>query len=244
MAQNNQPVNQDIYEAAFVKNLFNDMSKTYDRVNYITSFGFSKRWRRQFVNEIPLADGDVVADLLTGMGECWEFSLNKIGPSGKLVALDFSEGMIQHAYSKKNKLQAHNIEILCEDIFGSSIASNSVNAVVCGFGIKTFSNEQLQKLSIEINRVLKPGGYVAMIDISVPGNSILKILYLFYLKNVIPILGMLFLGKPQTYAMLGKYTERFENSKTVKHIFEKNGFKIQYLSYFYGCASGIKGIKI
>jgi ubiquinone/menaquinone biosynthesis methyltransferase len=241
---NNKPLNKDIYDAAFVKNLFNDMSKTYDRVNYITSFGFSKRWRRQFVNEITLSDGDVVADLMTGMGECWEFSLSQIGSTGKIVALDFSEGMIQHAQARKSKLRAGNIEILCEDVFNSSINSNSVNAVICGFGIKTLSNEQLEKLSIELNRILKPGGSISMIDISVPGNSILKVLYLFYLKNVIPILGTLFLGKAETYAMLGKYTERFGNSKEVKIIFEKNGFDIQYLNYFYGCASGIKGIKL
>ncbi|NNU33569.1 hypothetical protein HK413_04375 [Mucilaginibacter sp. S1162] len=61
---------------------------------------------------------------------------------------------------------------------------------------------------------------------------------------MIPILGTLFWGKAETYAMLGRYTERFKNSKMVKSIFEENGFDIQYLSYFYGCASGIKGRKI
>lgn len=244
MEENNQQVNKDIYDSVFVKNLFNDMSKTYDRVNYITSFGFSKRWRRQFVGSVPLFEGDVVADILTGMGECWEFSIHKIGSTGKIIALDFSEGMIQHAHARKDKLNAGNIEILCEDVFNCSISDNSVNAVICGFGIKTFSNTQLEKLSIEINRILKPGGSISMIDISVPGNSVLKIFYLFYLKNVIPILGTLFLGKAETYAMLGKYTERFKNSKTVKSIFEKNGFNIKYLNYFYGCASGITGTKL
>lgn len=244
MEENNQPVNKDIYDSKFVKNLFNDMSKTYDRVNYITSFGFSKRWRRQFVSEVVLSEGDVIADILTGMGECWEFSLSQIGTTGKIIALDFSEGMIRHAQVRKIKLGASNIEILCEDIFNCSIADNSVDAVICGFGIKTFSNEQLEKLSIEINRILKPQGSVSMIDISVPDNAILKIFYLFYLKNVIPILGALFLGRAETYAMLGKYTERFKNAETVKYIFEKNGFDIQYLSYFNGCASGIKGIKL
>ncbi|NNU33568.1 class I SAM-dependent methyltransferase [Mucilaginibacter sp. S1162] len=157
MEEYNQSVDNRIYDTAFVKNLFNDMSKTYDRVNYITSFGFSKRWRKQFVNEVTLSEGDVVADILTGMGECWEFSLNQIGQTGKIIALDFSEGMIQHAKARKDKLRGENIQILCEDVFNSSISDSSVNAVICGFGIKTFSNQQLQKLSIEINRILKPG---------------------------------------------------------------------------------------
>jgi demethylmenaquinone methyltransferase/2-methoxy-6-polyprenyl-1,4-benzoquinol methylase len=240
----NQLLGKDIYESAFVKNLFNDMSKSYDRVNYITSFGFSKRWRRQFVNEIPLGKGDVVADLLTGMGECWEFALKKIGPSGKIIALDFSEGMIRYAHERKQKISAENIEILCEDIFNCSIAENSVCAVICGFGIKTFSNDQLEKLANEINRILKPGGCISMIDISIPHTFIFRKLYMFYLKRAIPILGLLFLGRPETYAMLGKYTESFKNSQNVLSIFESKGFKLNYLRYYYGCATGIKGIKL
>ena len=67
---------------------------------------------------------------------------------------------------------------------------------------------------------------------------------MFYLKNIIPILGKLFLVSPKTYKMLGVYTEEFENSKNVHRIFKRPEFEIEYVEYFYGCASGIKGRKI
>ena len=83
-----------------------------------------------------------------------------------------------------------------------------------------------------------------MIDVSVPDGLFLKTLYMFYLKKIIPVLGTLFLAKSETYAMLGKYTENFQNSKNIYTIFQNNGFELEYLKYFYGCATGIKGIKV
>lgn len=67
---------------------------------------------------------------------------------------------------------------------------------------------------------------------------------MFYLKKIIPILGNLFLGSPETYKMLGVYTEEFGNSRNVYQIFNRPEFKVEYVEYFYGCATGIKGIKI
>jgi len=70
------------------------------------------------------------------------------------------------------------------------------------------------------------------------------LIYKTYLKKIIPILGKIFLGSPETYRMLGVYTEEFRNSKNVHRIFNRSGFEVEYVEYFYGCASGIKGKKI
>ncbi len=67
---------------------------------------------------------------------------------------------------------------------------------------------------------------------------------MFYLKKVIPIIGLLFLGDPENYKMLGIYTQEFINSKKVAEIFKKQDLKIEYMEYFFGCASGIKGRKV
>lgn len=92
--------------------------------------------------------------------------------------------------------------------------------------------------------MLKVNGNFSLIDVSVPKNQLLKALYLFYLKHIIPILGKLFLGDATAYKMLGKYTTEFQNAENVKQLFENQNFNVEYVSYFYGCASGIKGMKI
>ena len=235
---------KDIYNPLFIEELFNKMSGSYERVNFITSFGFSERWRRQCVKSIEIKKNDTVLDLMTGMGECWKPILNTIGVDGKLISLDFSEGMLKMAKKRKSKYPEYQIELLKENVFKNTIKSNSIDCVISGFGLKTFSEEQINDFALEVKRVLKPNGLFSFVEISVPNNKILRFFYLVYVKYFIPILGFLFLGNPETYKMLGTYTSKFKNSEESKNIFEKEGFKVEYIDYFYGCATGIKGQKI
>lgn len=235
---------KEIYEPKFVENLFDKMSSSYARVNYITSFGFSERWRRQCVEEIQIQEGKYVVDLMTGMGECWKHILKPSDENSILVGLDFSSEMVKRAKKRKQRHKGSNIEILKENVFNNSIKNGSVDYVISGFGLKTFNDEQLAKLADEISRILKPGGEFSLIDVSVPQNKVLRTFYMFYLKKIIPILGKLFLGNPETYKMLGVYTEKFLNAKKTVQIFDRPDFKVEYVAYFYGCASGIKGKKL
>lgn len=234
---------KEIYEPKFVEDLFNKMSGSYSRMNYISSFGFSQRWRRQCVEEVKIGKGKTVIDLMTGMGECWEPILRRSDENSLLIGLDFSSEMIKRAEKNKQKFDHFQIEILQENIFDNSIKNEKADYVISGFGLKTFNNEQLKKLAKEIERILKPGGQFSLIDVSVPENKILRAAYMFYLKNIIPILGKFFLGDPEAYKMLGVYTQEFQNSGNVFKIFRKMNFELEYVEYFFGCASGIKGRK-
>jgi len=216
------------YTPQYIETLFDNMSGSYGRVNYITSFGFSARWRAQCVNKADIKPNTVVLDLMTGMGECWNPILR-------------SDGMLQYAKKKRINYEEIKIEIRKENVLDSSIESNSVDHIISGFGMKTFSAKQLQALAIEIKRVLKPDGTFSLIDISVPNNKILRTLYLFYLKKIIPLLGWSLLGNPECYQMLGVYTEAFQNAKQATQIFQKVGLNAHYCEYFWGCATGVYG---
>ncbi|TYC14085.1 methyltransferase domain-containing protein [Bizionia gelidisalsuginis] len=234
----------DIYEPKFVEKLFDKMSTSYSKMNYITSFGFSERWRKQCVEEINIEKGKTTVDLMTGMGECWKHILKNSDNTSKLIAIDFSTEMINRARKKKLKYKGYNIDVLKENIFQNSIPNNSADYVISGFGLKTFNNKQLEKLAIEINRILKPGGKFSLIDVSVPNRTLLTPFYMFYLKKMVPVFGKLFLGNPETYKLLGVYTEAFKNSGAVHNIFRNSKFEVENVDYFYGCATGIKGYKI
>ena len=82
--------NPDIYNPTFVRDLFNEMSRTYGITNFISSFGFCKRWRGQCVAQVALRPGMIVCDLMTGMGECWPPITTALQARGQLFALDFS----------------------------------------------------------------------------------------------------------------------------------------------------------
>lgn len=234
----------DIYNFDFVEKLFDEMSDTYETVNYITSFGFSRRWRNQFVKKVDIKTGMVVCDMMCGMGECWLAVAANLSPNDHLLAIDFSDKMLQHARKQSQKFPHLNIQIHKQNALANTLADESVDCIISGFGLKTFSNEQKKLFASEIKRILKPKGTFSLVEISVPQGWLLKKLYMFYLKQIIPILGRILLGNPDNYRMLGIYTEKFGNCEAMKEILLTEGLQVTYHQYFFGCASGISGIKV
>jgi len=235
--------NTDIYDPHFVEELFDAMAPSYEWVNYVTSFGFTTRWRRQCIEQAQLQTGSLVYDFMTGMGECWSKIFDSISDTGSLLALDFCNRMLLHAKHRRCKIPKYNVKLTHQNVLYNNLADSSADHVISAFGLKTFSMEQKKILAREIFRVLKPGGSFSLIEISVPRLGWLKTLFMFYLKRIIPMLGRLFLGNPENYRMLGIYTERFGNSKATVPLFLEAGLEANYHEYFFGCATGISGIK-
>lgn len=234
----------DIYDTGFVQKLFDEMAGTYDTVNYLSSFGFSKRWRHQFVRQVALKPGMVLCDLMCGMGECWEAIGPDLTPNDQIVALDFSAGMLRGATQRKAQLGHLNITLHQQDALANTLADNFADCVICSFGIKTLSHAQKELLAGQIKRILKPQGTFSLVEVSVPNGWWLRGLYMFYLKRIIPLVGRLLLGNPDNYRMLGLYTERFEDCQVMADILARHGLQVTYHRYFFGCASGVSGVKI
>ena len=235
---------KNIYEPDYVKNLFNSMSGSYEKTNYITSFGFSIRWRKQFINKVDSSNQKLeIIDLLSGLGENWNYLKNKF-PNSNLTALDFSNEMITSSKVKAQNLFKNSHLLLEEDVLNNNLPDNYFDILTSAYGLKTFNEEQLDLLAKQIQRILKPNGKFSFIEISKPKNKLLLTFYKFYLSKVIPILGKLFLGNPNDYKMLWIYTESFQDCRKAKDIFEKNGLQVNYEKYFFGCATGLNGIKL
>lgn len=233
----------NIYEPEFVKKLFNQMSSSYERMNYITSFGFSIRWRKQFLNKLGKSEENLkVIDLLSGLGENWTF-LKRNFPNSSFYALDFSENMINYAKPKGKKVFQEKLNVICANILENKLESNSFDIISCAYGLKTFNEEQLNIIAKEVHRILKPNGKFSFVEVSKPKNKVLLYLYGFYLGKIIPILGQVFLGNSEDYKMLWIYTKKFQDAKNVKEIFQKYNLEIEFNEYFGGCATGINGKK-
>lgn len=239
--QESEAVNE--YDPEYIRDLFNRMSGSYERVNYITSFGFSLRWRKQFLKTIaPSNESLRILDLMTGMGETWNPIRHRF-PNAELSTLDYSEGMLVHANHKNQKSFSGKVIVHHQDLLKNTLPSDHYDVVLSAFGLKTFNSEQVTRLAEEVKRVLKPGGKFSLIEVSSPDSAFLNALYKLHLKHVVPICGKLFLGNPQEYRMLWKYTERFGNSEAAAAQFKKAGLNAEYVSYFGGCATGIIGMK-
>ncbi len=232
------PLDAELYAPAFVRALFDDMADTYERVNEVTSFGFARRWRRQAVERLDVPTGATVLDEMTGMGEGWPYLARRLGPGGRIVAIDLSAGMLAHAEARRHRVST-SVEVRQGDALETGLPDGSVDAVLCLFGLKTLSPTQQAAFATEIARVLRPGGCASLIEVSVPPAMLLRVPYLFYLKHVIPVLGRLLLGNPNSYRLLGIYTERFVDARPMAAALAGSGLEAEFVSSFFGCASGV-----
>ncbi|UBM61019.1 class I SAM-dependent methyltransferase [Marinilongibacter aquaticus] len=224
--------------------MFDRMSKTYGLANLITSFGFTAKWRSQCLHDLPAVKPNALGyDLMSGMGESWGDIQNTLGNTCQIIALDISEEMNRKASHHLQRLKTKNIELKKANILHNDIPSNSADFVVSTFGIKTFDEKQQRLLASEVDRILKPGGAFAFIEISKPKGFFLKGLYMFYLKIVIPIIGKVFMGNSDDYRMLGKYCSHFNNCHHFHSCLGDLGLNSKYKDYFFGCASGVHGTK-
>lgn len=234
-------IHRDIYDAGYLQQLFDEMQGSYERVSTICSFGFNWRWRKQLISRLKLEAGMTVCDLMAGTGEIWKYVLPRIGQDGEIVALDFSEAMTCEAEKRKCRLENPRIHILRDDVLTNCLPAASIDAVVCIYGVKTLSSEDQWRFVCEIRRLLKPGGIFGLVEISVPSWSPLRLVYLFYLSVVIPMIGKLALGNPDNYRMLSTYMFRFRNCDRLRSLFIEQGFDVHAHSFFFGCATALTG---
>lgn len=231
------------YDHAFLKQLFDTIQRSYDTVSFICSFGFNERWRRQLMARLDLRSGMRVGDLMSGAGEMWPHISRTVGTKGEIAAVDFSPHMAAMARARQN-MQQSRITVLEEDSLCSSIATGSLDAVICCYGVKTLAPHERAEFVREANRVLATHGLLGIIEISKPHNRLLRWPYMFYLRWIVPLVGQIFLADPLSYRMLARYSEAFGNCRELEQVFAAHGFEVHYFELFGGCASGLVGMKV
>lgn len=230
---------QPPYDAESVRKLFDDMASTYGYVNLISSFGFTARWRHQVVSRLPLGSATCVVDLMSGMGELWRSLAKGLPSSARVIGIDISPGMA----GRTRREWRFPVEVCITDVLAWEPQPEFADVVVSSFGLKTFNHEQQRRIAQTVARMLRPGGVYSFIEISVPPIGPLRVLFMFYLKWMIPLIGRLLLGNPDCYRMLGTYTEAFGNTMHFASCLMAVGLQATPVSYFFGCATGVRGIK-
>jgi demethylmenaquinone methyltransferase/2-methoxy-6-polyprenyl-1,4-benzoquinol methylase len=236
--------NVDISNPDYVRDLFDRVSNTYGYTNYLASFGFTERWRKQCVDKLPqFSEAAIGIDLMCGRGETWRQLFRRRPRVTKLTALDISPVMIAGAKEHARKIGVENVEFIEIDVFENALPPSSFDFVISTFGVKTFNPEQLRHLASEINRILKPGGAFSLIEVSDPRGWWLRYLYMFYLRRVMPVIEKVFLGYSYGFSMIGVYVDRFGDCSALKRDLEAYGLNVDFTRYFFGCATGLSGSK-
>lgn len=170
-------------KSRMVRSMFDAIAPRYDLVNRIMTFRLDTRWRRRAVRDLALTPGSLVLDLAAGTGDlCIDLAKAGLRP----LSLDLSFGMLANDRSGAPRAQA--------DILRLPLPDNSVDGIICGFALRNLVD--LETFFRECARVIKPGGRIALLDVGVPHNPLIRFGNNIYFGKVVPKIGALLSDGP------------------------------------------------
>ena len=204
-----------------VATMFNNISKNYDDLNRVISFGIDISWRKKVVQIVSKNNPQQILDIATGTGDL-ALMMSTLAPE-KIIGLDISEGMLSVGKEKISKAQLNDkIEMVIGDSEDIRYADNTFDAITVSFGVRNFAN--LDKGLGEIRRVLKPGGILVILETSNPTKFPFKQGYKFYTSFILPVIGKLFSKDKIAYSYLSESANFFPFGEAFNNILKKNGF--------------------
>ena len=211
----------DLGKKEQVTKMFDTISKNYDGLNRVISFGIDIKWRKKVVEILKKEQPDSILDIATGTGDL-AIALVNTGAK-KIVGLDISPGMLAVGKDKvRHKNLDNNIEMVVGDSENLVFEDNSFDAVTVSFGVRNF--ETLETGMAEILRVLKPNGSLVILETSVPTKTPYKQGYKFYTKNILPLIGKMFSKDNSAYGYLSESASVFPHGENFNNILREIGF--------------------
>lgn len=184
-----------------IREMFDGIAPSYDRLNHIMSLNVDKVWRRHALKQIVDGTPQRLLDVACGTGDS-TISVAVAAAEGSVVTgVDISEGMMALVMDKARKAGvADRIRLQVADGEALPFADGSFHRVTCAFGIRNF--EHKEKGLAEFRRVLCPGGRAVILELSVPQNRVIRWFYDLYFLHVLPWIGGVVSGDKAAYKYL------------------------------------------
>ena len=230
------PYNNNDSKKDQVAQMFNNIAYRYDFLNSLLSLGIHKGWRRKCVQLISEKNPKYLLDVATGTAD-FAIECMKLNPTS-VIGIDISEGMMKFGREKIEKLNLQNkISLQYGDAETCDLPSNSIDAITVGFGVRNFQN--LEKGLQNMNRILKPGGQICILEFSTPRKFPMKQFYKFHFKYITPTVGKLFSKDSSAYTYLPESIKVFPDNERFVEILEKTGY---YKATFQAVSFGLAAI--
>ncbi len=165
-------------KAVAVRQMFDAIAPRYDLVNRIMTFRLDVRWRRKAVRMLGLPVGSTVLDLASGTGDLC-VDLRRAGHHP--LSADLSFGMLSADRSGAPRVQT--------DILVLPVPDRAVDGVTCGFALRNLVD--LPTFFGELGRVVRPGGRIALLDVGIPHNRLIRWGNGIYFGKIVPKIGAL-----------------------------------------------------
>jgi demethylmenaquinone methyltransferase/2-methoxy-6-polyprenyl-1,4-benzoquinol methylase len=209
-------------KAKQVEEMFDNIAPSYDKLNHRLSWNIDKGWRRKAIRQLAPFKPQTLLDIATGTGDFAILAAEMLHPQ-KLVGADISEGMMEIGRKKvREKGLQDIISFDKEDCLHLSYQDETFDAVTAAFGIRNFAD--LDSGLREMQRVLRKGGHLSIVELTSPVSFPMKQLFHVYSHTVLPVYGRLISKDTSAYSYLTKTIEAFPQGEQMVEILHKAGF--------------------
>lgn len=237
-----KPYDEDSSKKEQVTQMFDRIAPKYDLLNRVLSLGIDTIWRKKAIALLNPQDHEKILDVATGTADmCIE--INKQLSPVEITGLDISSNMIEYGKVKiANKDLSHLIKLEVGDSENMRFADGYFDAATVAFGVRNFGN--LKQGLKEMNRVLRPGGKIVVLEFSKPLYFPFKQLFNLYFKYLLPVIGKWSSKDQKAYKYLYESVQAFPDYDRFSDILREVGFRsVQWKALSLGICTIYSGEK-
>jgi len=203
--------------------MFDRIAPSYDILNRVLSISVDRYWRKKTVHSLNLERDCLVLDIATGTGD---LALGALRDTGcRVVGVDLSTGMLDQADRKARRYVDTNRYFLINgDATALPFRDEIFDRAMVAFGIRNVA--RLDACLDELFRIIKKGGVMAILELSVPPNRLFKTIYFTYFKYILPVIGGIISGSTQAYRYLRDSVIDFLPPDVLLRLLEERGFTV------------------
>ncbi len=200
-----------------VKRMFDAIAHRYDFLNHLLSAGIDFYWRKKALSLTHFTKDARLLDVACGTGD-FAIAAEKLGISS-IVGADFSHVMLKEFSNKSSWIRGKNVQMVAEHL---PFKDESFTNITVAFGVRNFYNIPMAFSSFR--KVLQAGGEVTILEFSMPKSFLIRSLYYFYFKKVLPLIGRIISGDPKAYTYLPESVEEFDKNVDLEKLLLNAGF--------------------
>ena len=234
------PVDEKVNRVADV---FHSVAAKYDVMNDLMSGGVHRIWKRITIESSGARPGQKILDIAGGTGDLTRRFAQIVGQSGKVVLADINDSMLKVGRDKLiDKGVAGNVEYVQANAERLPFEDNTFDIITIAFGLRNVTDKVAALRSM--NRVLKPGGKLMVLEFSKTENPLLTKAYDFYSFNLLPKMGQLIANDAESYRYLAESIRMHPDQETLKGMMDSAGFvQTRYRNLTQGIVALHTGIK-
>ncbi len=230
-------------KADLVAGVFHSVAAKYDIMNDVASFGIHRFWKRFTIECAGARPGMKVLDLAGGTGDLTAKFSHLVGDKGQVILADINDSMLKVGRSKlRDKGIVGNVSYVQANAEALPFPDNHFDIITIAFGLRNVTDKDAALRSMQ--RVLKPGGKLLVLEFSKPQHEIMRKAYDLYSFKILPKMGQLVAKDADSYEYLAESIRMHPDQETLKQMMQDAGLEqVDYINMTDGVVALHRGYK-